>query len=212
MPLKPEKQDIDVLIKWWEWLDGNRGQRARLKRANSPDEVVAQSAFFQFLSFRANLGSDRYKQLTSQWRQPDNAYAAALVCGLLARVKSNSKQTFKQELFNDDKVTIDKEEKTLKFAEQLAMPNKGGSSPIMSEIRFLRLQKSRNSEEFYLQVSRAIALLGGSVNIESMVENLLQWLKEHELGLDKKPNKRLCVRWATEYYTILNRYSKAANS
>ena len=83
------------------------------------------------------------------------------------------------------------------------MPKAGGTSPIMSELRFSRLQKSESIDSFYLNMSRAIDLLKGGVHLESMINDILSWCHEFEKGVNKEPRKRLAVRWATDYFTTL---------
>ena len=205
MALRCEKQDLEVLKAWWKWLDENRGARAVLRRAITADEVVILKAFAEFLSFKTKLKDGYYGGLSEPWRIGDNFYAAANICGLLARVKSDTDKKVKKESVNERDMALSKEVRMLTFAEQLAQPNKGGGSPIMSELRFQRLQKSHTPEDFFLQMCRAIDLLGGNVNIASMVDSVLLWLQEYEKGVDKEPKKRLAVRWATEYYTELSK-------
>lgn len=115
------------------------------------------------------------------WRTPQNLFDSAMVAGLLARVK--------------------KDEHKNSFAKALALPKQGGSKAAMSELRFLQLQKSHGPDEFFLRVSRAIALLGGHVNILSLADGILHWLLEHRRVIDREPTKRLAVRWASDYYT-----------
>ncbi len=207
MNLKLQQQDEQVLLKWWHWLDDNRGHRARLRRATIADDVMLTSAFFEFLSYRAETKEGSAK-LCDSWREAENLFVSAMVCGLLSRVQSESSEQIEKQIFNKTNRTLEKKKAPAEFAELLAKPNKGGSSPIMSELRFQRLQKSRSPDEFYLQMSRAIDLLGGSVPILSLVNDIIDWCREYEIGLDKNPQKRLAVRWATEYYTTLK--SKSA--
>ena len=205
MVLRCNQQDLEVLKSWWKWLDDNRGSRAVLRRATTADEVVMLKAFGEFLWFKKKLEDGSYRGLSKLWRTGDNSYAAANVCGLLARVKSDKCQKIKKDIVSKNGIDLNKEEHIATFAEQLAQPNKGGNSPIMSELRFQRLQKSHTPEEFFLQMCRAIDLLGGNVNIASLVDSVLLWLREYEQGVDKAPKKRLAVRWATEYYTELSK-------
>lgn len=119
--------------------------------------------------------------MPEQWGATQHLFDSAMVAGLLARVK------------------VDDRNNT--FAKALALPKQGGSKAAMSELRFLQLQKSRDPDEFFLRVSRAIALLGGRVHILSLADGVLHWLLEHRRVIDREPTKRLAVRWATDYYT-----------
>lgn len=119
--------------------------------------------------------------MPERWNTPQHLFGSAMVAGLLARVKMDNRG--------------------YSFAEALARPKKGGSTVTMSELRFQQLQKSRDPEEFFLRVSRAIALLGGTVHILSLTDGILHWLLEHRRVVEREPTKRLAVRWATDYYT-----------
>ena len=73
----------------------------------------------------------------------------------------------------------------------------------MSELRFQQLQKSRDADEFFIRMTRALAMLDGHVNLLSLADGILHWLKEQRQSVDKNPHKRLAVRWASDYYTQL---------
>lgn len=70
----------------------------------------------------------------------------------------------------------------------------------MSELRFQQLQKSRDPEEFFRRLLRAIKLAECRINIISLAESILHWMDEYRFGIDREPQKRLAVRWGTEYY------------
>lgn len=204
---KLSKGNLEALAAWWNWLDDNRGARATLRRAAIADDVLMQGAFHDFLRF-AVFDDDKRIMLSDSWRSPANSYQAAMVCGLLARVKSLSSVTFRQEVFDKETKGIVKKDQLLTFAKQLAMPK--GNGPVMSELRFKRLQQSHTPEEFYTNMSRAADLLGGAVELKSFVESIVRWYEEFQYGIDKQPQKRLMVRWATDYYTVLNQTAKSA--
>lgn len=119
--------------------------------------------------------------MPERWKRPQHLFDSAMVAGLLARVKKDNPENT--------------------FAKALALPKKDGSKAAMSELRFLQLQKSRDPDEFFLRVSRAIDLLDGTVHILSLADGILHWLQEHRHSIDREPGKRLAVRWATDYYT-----------
>ncbi len=68
----------DRLLEWWNWLDENRGDRARLRRAESPDDVLLTGAFSRFLSMMPN-----------SWSESGNLPASALVAAILAHIKGD---------------------------------------------------------------------------------------------------------------------------
>ena len=159
----------EKLRSWWESLDKNRGDRARLRRAERPDDVLLTEPFFRFL-----------QQMPEEWTKPDELISSAIVAAALSNVKRRR-----------DGET---------FATQLALPKQGGKKARMSELRFQQLQKSRDPEEFFRRLLRAIRLAESEVNILSLAESILHWMNEYRYGADRTPQKRLAVRWATEYY------------
>ena len=115
--------------------------------------------------------------LPESWRQERHLMASALVASALAWVQ------------NDEQTSV--------FAKQL----KGKEErPLMSEMRFKQLLKSRTPEEFYRRLLRAIRLLKGQVNVLSITADILQWYQEFTQGPERNPVNRLAVKWARDYY------------
>lgn len=71
-------ETCDRLLEWWNWLDDNRGDRARLRRAEKPDDVLLTGAFSRFLS-----------EMPESWSDSGHLPASALVAAILAHVKGN---------------------------------------------------------------------------------------------------------------------------
>ncbi len=44
-----QEGDKKALLQWHRWLDDNRGDRARLRRAIVPEDILLTDAFFHFL-------------------------------------------------------------------------------------------------------------------------------------------------------------------
>jgi len=166
--------DDKPITGWWESLAGHRGERAVLRRAGRPEEVMLTTPFFHFLSFPG---------ISSSWSKEQNLMGSAMVAAILSRVKENHSQ--------------------LSFAESLAKPlEKGGKSPV-SELRFSALQKSRTVDEFFTRLSRAVSLLRGKVNILSLANDIVHWERELRSGRALKPMNRLTVKWANDYFLHL---------
>lgn len=91
----------------------------------------------------------------------------AVMAGLVAKVKSNA---------TDNSV-----------AEQMAIGK--GDSARVSGLRFRRLLKVKGQEELFTAFGRVIALLGGSVNLQSMAQSVYFW------------NDRTRKQWAFDYYS-----------
>lgn len=66
------------LFDWWESLKDNRGDRARLRRAELPDDALLTEAFFHFLA-----------QMPTQWSAPEELSVSAMVAATLSHVKQH---------------------------------------------------------------------------------------------------------------------------
>ena len=160
------------LKSWRQWLDKNRGDRAVLRRATAPDDVLLTAAFGRFL-----------KRVLPDWSEGKVPITdAAMVAAVVAGVEHIEGRT---------------------FAAALAADNNSKGRAVMSELRFQQLQKSRSPEEFFIRIRRALNLLGREVDIVSLADDVSDWLKEHRFGPASKPEQRLAVRWANDYYTNL---------
>ena len=72
----PESDSGKILFEWWRGLEERRGDRAELRRARNPAEVVFSSAYHQL-----------YQRLHLPKKE-----ALALIAGLCAHVKDNQPQ------------------------------------------------------------------------------------------------------------------------
>jgi len=181
-----EYEDIQAIQRWHKWLDDNRGDRARLRRADSPEDILLTEAFFHFLQQMPD---------SDIWRK--DLAVSACVAGALSQVKID-RQTVSR---ISNKKDTEKAKAIASFAEQLATPLETRGKAPMSELRFQQLQKSPSPEDFYRRIIRAIQLLKGQVNIISLAHDIIQWHKEFEHPASHSPTNRLAVRWATDYFT-----------
>ncbi|MDD2773415.1 MAG: type I-E CRISPR-associated protein Cse2/CasB [Elusimicrobiales bacterium] len=182
-----------ALKDWHDWLDDNRGDRARLRRAENPEDILLTDAFFHFLH--------RMDQATPNWSQNMPMLTSACMAGSLAQVKTD--KLTPSRLYNNKETDAPK--KMAGFAEQLATPPEGKSKAPMSELRFQQLQKSPTVDDFYRRIIRAIRLLDGNVNLVSLANDIIQWHQEFNKPIGREPAKRLAVRWATDYYTAASK-------
>jgi len=181
-------EEVAALQRWHKGLQDHRGNRARLRRAERAEDVLLTSAFFDFLC-----------EMPENWGEEKRIFTSAAVSGLLAHATEDRRVESKRYQPKADK----KEKKIASFAELLARPIKGQKQVPMSEIRFQRLQQSRTTDDFYRGIRRAIRLLGDSVNIASLANDIIQWHFEFNGQSYRNPTKRLAVRWATDYFTVL---------
>ncbi len=75
---EPETQES--LLRWWYLLNERRGDRARLRRAEGPDDVLLSEPFFHFL-----------QQMPEEWASPKpyRLQTSALVAAALSHVKQH---------------------------------------------------------------------------------------------------------------------------
>ncbi len=171
------------LLAWRKSIDETPGERARLRRAESPDDVLFLEAFFNFL-----------REMPDEWSETGHLPTSALVAAVLAHVNAHE---------------IDQYE-TISFAAQLATPKDNGDKPRMSELRFQQLQKSHDPAEFFRRLLRAVRMLDRNVNILSLTNDILHWMHEYRKGVDRHPQDRLAFCWANDYYrTLLKKQSKS---
>lgn len=163
-----------ALVAWWHSLDDDRGARARLRRAQTPDDVLLTEPFFAFLA-----------RMPDEWSKPENLLSSTLVAAALSHVRENSEKR--------------------SFAAKLASPKEGDDRARVSELRFQQLQKSDSPGAFFRRLLRAIRLAGNNVNIGSLADSILHWMREYRFGVDREPRKRLAVRWANDYYTSIQK-------
>ena len=171
---KLSEQDLNALQTWWESLQKYPGERAQLRRVSNSDDVLLSSAFVRFL-----------RQMPGYWGVAPGGKGigltdAAMVASVLARVKEP--------------------DKSHSFATSLAQPKEKGGKAVMSELRFQQLQKSRTEQEFFTRMCRAVDLLGGKVHILSLADSILHWLTEFRSAPASRPQDRLAVKWAMDYY------------
>lgn len=146
MSLRIGKEHTAVILAWWEGLDQDSGARARLRRCNSPSDVLLEPAFHRLLN--------RLQPLLEQngLESREAAYTRlAAVAGLLAHVK-----------IADDK----------KLAERLADPHGGG--PRLSTLRFRRLIKEPFGD-LYPAMIRVIRLLKYKAHVSDLVNSVYYW-------------------------------------
>lgn len=123
------------------------------------------------------------KYVPQHWSESNHLYASALVASILSQIGKN--------------------DSSRSFAAQLGA--EVGGRPVMSELRFKQLLKSRTPEEFFKRILRAVRLLKGTANILSVADGILRWYDEYQYGPERNPVNRLSVKWAQEYYIQSNK-------
>lgn len=135
-----------LLVSWWEGLEKNRGERANLRRAASPSEVVFGPAFHRLL--------DRLRQ-QGYLLGTEGTVGLAAVAGLAAHVKSHIGGA--------------------SVAQQMATPKSPGAGARVSGLRFRRLLVVSDREELYPLLIRVVRLLDGRVNLVDLANVAFWW-------------------------------------
>lgn len=76
-----KEDDQKALTEWWRWLDDNRGCRAQLRRCNTLDQILPQSAFHR-LCWKL------------PWWEKHDLMGLVVVGGLLSHVTDSSTFSF----------------------------------------------------------------------------------------------------------------------
>ncbi len=164
------KQIRKAILGWRNELEDNRGERARLRRCREPKQVLLHSTFYRL---KVSLPDWPSKQIL----------ALAAVAGLIANAK------------------FDESNKPLpSFPQQLGSPKSDGGPIVMSEARFYQLIKSRDWEEFYRRMRRAILMLKASANILSIADFTLQFGYELGGNIPTEPSRGFQYRLAEDYF------------
>jgi CRISPR system Cascade subunit CasB len=88
------------------------------------------------------------------------------------------------------------------FAQQLGQPlTSEGQQPCMSESRFRQLIKSRDWNELYLRIRRALLMLKRRTNLLSLADYLLLYGKQTCIQPDSEPSRTFQFRMAEAYFT-----------
>lgn len=181
-----DEQVRAVVLQWWEQLQGlhentnQRAARSELRRCQSLDAVLLSEGFGALWLALGKTGRRRNRDILA-W---------ACVAAALAEVRKQP------------------ENENATFARCLGAEKENSGKPCMSELRFARLQKSRDGNDFLMRLRRALALINKTAPVLSLADDILQWFHEKQGYQDFAPADRLSVRWATDYFTALSTYSK----
>lgn len=181
------------VFSWWARLQGQEGE---LKVRDQPGNPTLLPRGIRAELHRCHQPDDAL--LTEGFRvlwlavnkdtdYPGDMIAWATVAAVLADVRNNSE---------------------LPFAGALGSQKDKTGKPYMSELRFSQLQKSADSHSFLRRMRRSVALLGGNANVLSLSDSILHWHREKQGHYAEKPQHRLAVRWATDYFTALSEYQR----
>ena len=180
--LQPREQDKDALP--GELRGQGRADRARLRRCQNAEELLSNSATLLFARRLIALGggSKVFSDESKTYEQ------LAWVAGALALVKEDP---------HDDR--------TLAFRLGKAL---GGERPVMSELRFRSLQAAAATEDYFLQIRRAIQLADRKTDVARLADDLLSWqLERGQSAL--RASSGVKFHWAYDYYLSVGQKAAA---
>ena len=180
--LQPREQDKDALP--GELRGQGRADRARLRRCQNAEELLSNSATLLFARRLIALGggSKVFSDESKTYEQ------LAWVAGALALVKEDP---------HDDR--------TLAFRLGKAF---GGERPAMSELRFQSLQAAATTEDYFLQIRRAIQLADRKTDVSRLADDLLSWqLEQGQSAL--RASSGVKFHWAYDYYLSVGQKAAA---
>ncbi|WP_440998108.1 type I-E CRISPR-associated protein Cse2/CasB [Arhodomonas sp. SL1] len=185
----------DSVLHWWArlidepaWMgEGARAAypsavRAVLRRAESPDDALLTEGFRRL-----------WFALPSGRRRPWDMPAWGCVAAVLAEVKRHTPEC--------------------SFAAAMgAESERGSGKPLVSELRFQQLMQSNDLHELTRRARRIVHLIGDAVHVVSLADDLLHWHREKGGDFAPRPDRRLAVRWANDYFTQLDAFQRAGDT
>lgn len=178
-----EEGVADTVLHWWQRLaETDRAARAELRHASGPDEALLTEGF-------RNL----WFALPSGRRRTWDMRAWGCVAAALAEVNTH--------------------DAARSLATAMGSESEAGSGkPRVSELRFQQLLRSDDLDDFLRRIRRAVRLLKRDVNVVSLADDILHWNRQKGGDLAPRPDRRLAVRWANDYFTALATYEKSRNA
>jgi len=135
-----------LLLTWWQGLRDEPGDRAILRRAASPVDVVFCPAFHRLIG---RLRTEGYPLGN------DGSAGVAVVAGLAAHVREHAAGS--------------------SLARQMAGPRAVGSGARVSGLRFRRLLAVSDRAELYPLLIRVVRLLDGRVDVPDLARSAFWW-------------------------------------
>jgi CRISPR system Cascade subunit CasB len=147
-PDRPAGQTLDA---WWRNLAENRGDRAELRRAHTPDAAALVPATVHLVTALRTTEAARH----GGWVE-----RILVIAGVTAHLDPNRETV----------ILAPNPANTL--PERMAAAR--GDRPVVSELRFRRLLRTPRSE-LYRPMIRILALLDGEANLFELAESLFWW-------------------------------------
>lgn len=86
-----------------------------------------------------------------------------------------------------------------------SLGSKKNNRVVFSESRFQKLINSRNWDELYTNLRRAVLILDGMVNPSGIIEVIKKWDFEFKEYFNEQPSERLRIKLSRDYYRQVNK-------
>jgi CRISPR system Cascade subunit CasB len=187
-----DNASIKAAMNWWRSISlpidqlkakglypAPSAHKATIKRCNSLDGIMLTEGFRSlWLSLPEDIINSDKKSIIECW---------ALIAGVLVYVKDGKSEN---------------------IAKSSGAKKDGSDKSIVSELRFSQLQSAKTAEDFYRRLRRVIQQLDGKVSPESLMKDIDTWFREQDDFYPRKPENRLAVNWAMDYYRAAAQKSK----
>jgi CRISPR system Cascade subunit CasB len=167
----------DLILKWWDDLKNNKGDKAELRRCKNLQEIQISSAF-----------QHCYWQLIKHFpkeRQSPSREQMAIIIGLAAYIENND--SVKKSDQNDGQANDF-------FGYQISR----GDKPKLRELRFRRLLKINDREKLFRFLIQIIRILEKNVNLLDLLSIAYFW------GDTAKTNLAYKYYYERDYYEKAN--------
>lgn len=165
---------------WWSEMTpdsaGNiarKGDRAELRRCESPSEVMLQPSYYRVWFAATKAGAAQHTTNESQ------EAAMAFIAGILSHVTENSPKSF-GEAMAQPKDPDNKDPKNQRS--------------LVSGLRFRKLLEIQDADQLYVVIIRMIRMLGRTAPIAALANDLMRWNNDRSRDDVRR-------KWAREYYS-----------
>lgn len=179
-----------------EGLEGlGRADRAKCRRCVSLADLEQERAP-NLLAAHFSQGSEALANAGESWmrRHPEVWF---LVAGILAHVKEDAGNKAQPQI-------------SLAYLLGPAAVRKDQKAA-MSELRFKRMMRARDPEEFFREARRAVQLTKGQADVAALAEDILCWYAEQDSATGE-PTQGMKYRWARDYYAPVRSQGKSEPS
>jgi CRISPR system Cascade subunit CasB len=134
--------------------------------------------------------------------------AWACVAGVLADVRTDVTPRAKTKAPAKGKSRSEENIDYRSLAAMAGSPAKNSDRSQLSELRFQRLQTAESEEELLLLLRRLVKQLDRKAPLARLADDILCWFAEYHDRVPRDVEKRIALKWATEYYRAASSHSK----